>query len=57
MSTPPLHQHIHALYPFDARGIAKRFRRDAIFGVLDALSPGEVMLFRIRFTVHAGASA
>ncbi|MEB8536013.1 hypothetical protein [Acidithiobacillus ferriphilus] len=57
MSTPPLHQHIHALYPFDARGIAKRFRRDAIFGVLDALSLGEVMLFRIRFTVHAGASA
>ncbi|MBU2845428.1 hypothetical protein HF923_06230 [Acidithiobacillus ferriphilus] len=54
MSIPPLHQHIHALY---ACGIAKRFRRDAIFGVLDALSPGEIMLFRIRFTVHAGASA
>jgi hypothetical protein len=25
-----------ALYPFDARGIAKRFRHAAIFGALDA---------------------
>lgn len=33
------------LYPFDARGIAKRFRHAAIFGALDALHPGEVMRF------------
>ena len=30
-----------ALYPFDARGIAKRFRHAAIFGAFDALMPGE----------------
>ncbi|WP_398314387.1 DUF2249 domain-containing protein [Zoogloea sp.] len=34
-----------AIYPFDARGIAKRFRHAAIFGALDALVPGEVMQF------------
>lgn len=34
-----------ALYPFDARGIAKRFRHAAIFGALDALTPGETMRF------------
>lgn len=34
-----------ALYPFDARGIAKRFRHAAIFGALDALIPGETMRF------------
>ena len=33
------------LYPFDARGIAKRFRHSAIFGALDALIPGETMRF------------
>lgn len=33
------------LYPFDARGIAKRFRHAAIFGALDALRPGETMRF------------
>jgi uncharacterized protein (DUF2249 family) len=33
------------LYPFDARGIAKRFRHAAIFGALDALAPGETMRF------------
>jgi len=42
-------QHLHlspdALYPFDARGIAKRFRHAAIFGALDALNPGETMRF------------
>lgn len=46
-------QHIHvcnhttpeALYPFDARGIAKRFRHAAIFGALDALQVGETMRF------------
>jgi uncharacterized protein (DUF2249 family) len=34
-----------ALYPFDARGVAKRFRHAAIFGALDALMPGETMRF------------
>ncbi|HEX5802884.1 MAG TPA: DUF2249 domain-containing protein [Azospira sp.] len=34
-----------AIYPFDARGIAKRFRHAAIFGALDALQPGETMRF------------
>jgi uncharacterized protein (DUF2249 family) len=34
-----------ALYPFDARGVAKRFRHAAIFGALDALQPGETMRF------------
>jgi len=33
------------LYPFDARGVAKRFRHAAIFGALDALNPGETMVF------------
>lgn len=33
------------IYPFDARGIAKRFRHAAIFGALDALTSGETMLF------------
>jgi len=43
------HIHIHttpdAIYPFDARGVAKRFRHAAIFGALDALNPGETMRF------------
>jgi uncharacterized protein (DUF2249 family) len=43
------HAHLHLqadkLYHFDARGIAKRFRHAAIFGALDALSPGETMRF------------
>ncbi len=34
-----------AIYPFDARGIAKRFRHAAIFGALDALQAGETMRF------------
>jgi uncharacterized protein (DUF2249 family) len=34
-----------AIYPFDARGIAKRFRHAAIFGALEALHPGEAMRF------------
>ena len=34
-----------ALYPFDARGVAKRFRHAAIFGAFDALFPGETMRF------------
>ena len=33
------------VYPFDARGIGKRFRHAAIFGALDALMPGETMRF------------
>lgn len=35
-----------SFYPFDARGIAKRFRHAAIFGALSALSLGEVMRFQ-----------
>jgi len=34
-----------AIYPFDARCVAKRFRHAAIFGALDALNPGETMRF------------
>ena len=45
MSQPHLHLQADALYPFDARGIAKRFRHAAIFGALDALHPGETMRF------------
>mgnify|MGYP003505176513 CR=1 FL=1 len=41
--------HVHlspdAIYPFDARGVAKRFRHAAIFGALDALNQGETMRF------------
>jgi Uncharacterized conserved protein (DUF2249) len=46
-----MHQATHAhlspdaIYPFDARGVAKRFRHAAIFGALDALSRGEIMRF------------
>lgn len=39
------HQNPEAIYPFDARGVAKRFRHAAIFGALDALRPGETMRF------------
>ncbi len=41
------HTHLSpdAIYPFDARGVAKRFRHAAIFGALDALHPGERMRF------------
>ena len=43
----PDHNHTNpeGIYPFDARGIAKRFRHAAIFGALDSLHPGEVMRF------------
>lgn len=34
-----------AVYLFDARGVAKRFRHAAIFGALEALHPGETMRF------------
>ncbi|MBP1202802.1 uncharacterized protein (DUF2249 family) [Duganella sp. 1411] len=33
------------IYPFDARGVAKRFRHAAIFGALESLNPGEIMRF------------
>lgn len=39
------HRTQEALYPFDARGVAKRFRHAAIFGALDSLTPGETMRF------------
>jgi uncharacterized protein (DUF2249 family) len=45
----PAQPHAHLfqdlIYPFDARGIAKRFRHAAIFGALDALQPGDTMRF------------
>ena len=34
-----------AIYPFDARGVAKCFRHAAIFGAFDSLIPGETMRF------------
>ena len=45
MAQAHLHLQADQLYPFDARGIAKRFRHAAIFGALDALMPGETMRF------------
>jgi uncharacterized protein (DUF2249 family) len=42
---PHLHLLDDRIYPFDARGVAKRFRHAAIFGALDALTPGECMRF------------
>ena len=42
---PHDHSRADAIYGFDARGIAKRFRHAAIFGALDALLPGETMRF------------
>ncbi len=45
MSQPPSHLLPEGVYPFDARGVAKRFRHAAIFGALDALQPGETMRF------------
>jgi len=44
---PQAHTHLRpdAIYSFDARGIAKRFRHAAIFGALDALRAGETMRF------------
>ncbi|MEO7200352.1 MAG: DUF2249 domain-containing protein [Dokdonella sp.] len=32
-------------FPFDARGVARRFRHSAIFGALDSLQAGEAMRF------------
>lgn len=45
VSQPHLHLLPEQIYPFDARGIAKRFRHAAIFGALDALNSGETMRF------------
>jgi uncharacterized protein (DUF2249 family) len=45
MSEPLLRILSEQIYPFDARGVAKRFRHAAIFGALDALQPGETMRF------------
>lgn len=45
MTTMHVHTRPDNIYPFDARGIAKRFRHAAIFGALDALMPGETMRF------------
>lgn len=39
---PILEQQVH---PFDARGVAKRFRHASIFGALESLRDGEVMRF------------
>jgi uncharacterized protein (DUF2249 family) len=36
---------MEAMHPFDARGVARRFRHAAIFGALDVLAPGETMRF------------
>ena len=45
MNQPHMHVLADRVYPFDARGIAKRFRHAAIFGALDALQPGDTMRF------------
>lgn len=49
MQIPVVRAHKHSrpdgIYPFDARGIARRFRHAAVFGALDALNPGERMRF------------
>jgi uncharacterized protein (DUF2249 family) len=48
MSDPATQTHEAPAYtphPFDARGIARRFRHSAIFGALGALQPGEAMRF------------
>lgn len=45
MSVTHIHLSPDSIYPFDARGIAKRFRHAAIFGALDALRAGETMRF------------
>ena len=41
------HHHVTALaiYAFDARGVAKRFRHAAVFGALDSMESGETMRF------------
>jgi Uncharacterized conserved protein len=41
----PMSTTVEGVFPFDARGIAHRFRHSAIFGALSALRPGETMRF------------
>ena len=41
------HVNNDAIYSFDARGVAKRFRHVAIFGAMDALHADETMRFCI----------
>lgn len=36
---------VNSVHPFDARGVAKRFRHAAIFGALHSLNAGETMRF------------
>ena len=36
---------LNNVHPFDARGVAKRFRHAAIFGALQSLNAGETMRF------------
>jgi|PlaIllAssembly_1097288.scaffolds.fasta_scaffold493739_3 hypothetical protein len=45
MSRAHLQRSLTAVYPFDARGAARRFRHAATFGALDALQPGETTRF------------
>jgi uncharacterized protein (DUF2249 family) len=45
MTSAHTHLSVDRIYPFDARGVAKRFRHAAIFGALDSLAPGETMRF------------
>ncbi len=45
VNQPHSHRRADRVYPFDASGIAKRFRHAAIFGALNALEPGETMAF------------
>ena len=45
MTSAHAHLSVDRIYPFDARGVAKRFRHAAIFGALDSLAPGETMRF------------
>ncbi len=45
MAQAHLHLLAEQIYPFDARGVAKRFRHAAIFGALDVLNSGETMRF------------
>ena len=39
----PVQSEVSIVFPFDARGIAKRFRQAAIFAAMDMLRPGETM--------------
>lgn len=45
MNELPIFDDTETVYPFDARGVAKRFRHAAIFGALESLEDGETMRF------------